>query len=127
MSIQEDHLPSSNGGVYRRIAALARSLQSSPQDATDTPFQRIVDSAASEIPGAQYAGITLATADAGVQTPTTTHPYPAILDALQQRHQQGPCLEAAWHQHTVRINDLATEQRWPHYIRDALKLTTIRS
>lgn len=90
-------------------------------------MQRIVDHATSEIEGAQYAGVTLTTVAAGVQTPATTHPYPAILDALQQRHRQGPCLEAAWHQHTVRVDDLSTDQRWPHYVRDALRLTPIRS
>lgn len=127
MSIQEEDSPTRNGGVYRRIAALARTLQDDAQDDAETPFQRIVDSAATEIPGAEYAGITLATADIGVQTPAATHPYAAILDALQQRHQQGPCLEAAWHQHAIRINDLATERRWPYYVHDVLKVTPIRS
>lgn len=79
------------------------------------------------VPGAQYAGTTLATSPSDIETPSTTHPYPALLDVVQQRHRQGLCLSAAWHQHTFLINDLAADQRWPHYRAEALTLTPIKS
>lgn len=36
-------------------------------------------------------------------------------------------MSAAWRQHTVRVDDLATDNRWPLYRRDALQATPIRS
>jgi hypothetical protein len=94
---------------------------------TDAGLSELVDSAARNVPGAQYAGITLASRRHGISTPAATNRYPALLDEIQQRHQDGPCLTAAWDHHTVRIDDLETEQRWPQYRRDALAETPIRS
>ena len=50
-----------------------------------------------------------------------------MLDEIQSRRQQGPCLTAAGLQDTVRIDDLDADDRWPLYRKDALKLTPIRS
>jgi len=87
----------------------------------------MVDYAVSGIPGAMYAGVTLVLSPGQLETPAMTHPFPALLDVIQQRHGQGPCLSAAWQQHTVRIDDLADDHRWPSFRRDALKVTPIRS
>ncbi|AYE96679.1 hypothetical protein C0J29_19675 [Mycobacterium paragordonae] len=113
--------------VHHRIADLARSLHSSPSDAADVVAQRMVEYAVYAVPGAQYAGITLARPSGDIETPATTHRYPALLDDIQQRHRQGPCFVAAWHQHTVRIDDLKNDKRWPNYRRDALAATSIES
>jgi hypothetical protein len=58
---------------------------------------------------------------------TSTDHYPVLLDGIQQRHLQGPCLTAAWLQDTVRIDDLTFDGRWPDYQREALLKTPIRS
>jgi GAF domain-containing protein len=115
------------GDVHHRIADLARRLHSGPPEDSDSILQRIVEYAVSEVPGADYAGVTYVTSATELHTPATTHPYPALLDAIQQRHRQGPCLTAVWTQHTVRLNDLASDHRWPFYQRDALKVSPIRS
>jgi GAF domain-containing protein len=116
-----------DGDVYQRIADFARSLHGSQPLVTDSVLGRIVEYAVSEIEAAKYAGVTLVTSPTKVLTPAMTHRYPALLDAVQQRHRQGPCLSASWRQHTVRIDDLATDDRWPLYQRDALRCTPIRS
>lgn len=113
--------------VHHRIADLARRLHASPDEDSASILQRIVEYAVGEVPGADYAGVTHVTSATRLHTPATTHPYPALLDTIQQRHQQGPCLTAAWTQHTVRLDDIATDHRWPFYQRDALKVTPIRS
>jgi GAF domain-containing protein len=118
---------SPNGDIHQRIADLARNLHNSPQDSADIVLERMVEYAVSEIPGAKYAGVTLVRSASQLETPATTHPFPALLDVIQERHGQGPCLSAAWQQHTVRIDDLADDHRWPSYRRDALKTTPIRS
>ena len=79
------------------------------------------------VPGLQYAGITLAHRLAGISTPAATHRYPVLLDKLQQLHQEGPCLSAAWEHHIMRIDDLAAETRWPRYTQQAIAETPIRS
>jgi hypothetical protein len=50
-----------------------------------------------------------------------------LLDEIQQRHNQGPCLSAAWEHHSIRINDMTLEDRWPAFCRDAAEETPIRS
>jgi hypothetical protein len=61
------------------------------------------------VPGAQYAGITLARRRREIETPAATGNYPPLLDEIQQRYGEGPCLSAAWRHHRVRIDDLATD------------------
>jgi GAF domain-containing protein len=106
---------------------LALNLHNSPQDSAELVLERMVEYAVDEIPGTKYAGVTLARSPSQLETFATTHPFPAILDAIQQRYGQGPCLSAVWQQHTVRIDDLADDRRWPSYRRDALEATPIRS
>jgi transcriptional regulator with GAF, ATPase, and Fis domain len=115
------------GSLHHRIADLARSLHSSEPNQTDDALQRMVEYAAHEIPGARYAGITVVNAHGEVTTPAATHRYPALLDEIQERYGEGPCLSAAWRQHTERIDDLPADGRWPLYQRDAVKATPIKS
>jgi transcriptional regulator with GAF, ATPase, and Fis domain len=116
-----------HGDIHQRIAELARTLHNSPEGAVDIAIERITGHAAREVPGAQYAGVTLATSHKQVESLGATHPYPALLDEIQQRHGEGPCLSAAWTHHTVRVDDLTTDERWPRYRDDALERTPIRS
>lgn len=101
------------------------------QQRRDAPMssgmEELVTSAAAHVPGAQFAGITVASRTQGISTAAATHPAAKILDVIQQRHQEGPCLAAAWEHHTVRIDDLDTEARWPLYRIDALAETPVRS
>lgn len=92
-----------------------------------TPLLNAWSNTLSTVPGAQYAGITLARPSGYIETPATTHRYPVLLDEIQQQYKQGPCFVAAWHQHTVRIDDLVEDKRWPNYRRDALAATSIKS
>ncbi len=46
--------------------------------------------AAAEIPGAQYAGITLTRNANRIETPAATHHWPLLLDKIQQRTCEGP-------------------------------------
>ncbi|OBG72549.1 MULTISPECIES: GAF and ANTAR domain-containing protein [unclassified Mycobacterium] len=121
------HETDSNADVYHRIADVARDLHGTSPGVADSVVEHIAEYAVAEVPGAQYAGVTLVTATAGVQTAAATHRYPAMLDAIQQLHHEGPCLTAQQRHRTVRVDDLAAEERWPSYRRDALSYTPIRS
>jgi hypothetical protein len=95
----------------------------------DTPalLRGLIAGAADSVPGAQYAGITVTQRRRGIETAAATHRYPVMLDEIQSRYQQGPCLAAAALQETVRIDDLVRDDRWPLYRGAALKQTPIRS
>jgi hypothetical protein len=115
-----------SNAIIAQLAALVSELQRNPVDA-DQALTELIESAPQFVPGAQYAAITLASQSSGISTPAATHRYPAVLDKIQQQHQDGPCLSAAWEHHVIRIDDLAAETRWPRYTQDAVDQTPIRS
>lgn len=87
----------------------------------------MVGHAVREIPGAKYAGVTTAGFPAQLDTVVMTHPYAALVDAIQQYQHQGPFLSAAWKRDVLRVNDLESDDRWPAYRRDVVRSTPIRS
>jgi hypothetical protein len=94
---------------------------------SDTVVAELAEHAAVEIPGAQYAGITVTRNAKHIDTPAATHKWPILLDEIQQLHREGPCLTAAWDEKTIHVADLETDKRFPLYRRDALEMTPIRS
>ncbi len=119
-----------SGGVeatHLRIAKLVQDLHSRPDTDSDTVLDELVEHAAIEIPGAQYAGVTVTRNARHIDTPAATHKWPILLDEVQQRHREGPCLTAAWEEKTVHVADLETDDRFPRYRREALEKTPIRT
>ena len=39
------------------------------------------------------------------------------------RHREGPCLDALYQEHTVRLSDMAAETRWPRFTDRAAQLS----
>jgi ANTAR domain-containing protein/GAF domain-containing protein len=115
-----------SSAISAELTALVTDLQRNPPD-VDQCLAEVIETAPQVVPGAQYAGITLAHRLAGISTPAATHRYPVLLDKIQQQHQEGPCLSVAWEHHIMRIDDLAAETRWPRYARQAVAETPIRS
>ena len=113
--------------AHLRVAELVQGLHNRPDTDSDTVVAELAEHAAARIPGAQYAGITLTRNAKQVETPATTHHWPLLLDKIQQRHLEGPCLTAAWEEKTVHVRDLETDDRFPNYRKDALEETPIRS
>ncbi|TFV56024.1 ANTAR domain-containing protein [Mycobacterium sp. PS03-16] len=114
-------------GIHRRIAELMQELHGRTEADADTVIAELVEHAAAEIPGAQYAGVTVTRNAKHIDTPAATHKWPILLDEIQQLHREGPCLTAAWEQRTVHVPDLEHEDRFPNYRRDALEKTPIRA
>jgi transcriptional regulator with GAF, ATPase, and Fis domain len=113
--------------IALQISELIRDIQQSPHAEVDTVLGELAESGVSYIPGAQHAGITIASRDGKLHTAAATSEYPALLDKFQQRCGEGPCLSAAWEQHIIKVDDVETEQRWPAYCRDTRDETPIRS
>jgi len=113
--------------THLRIAELVQQLYSRSDADSDTVIAELAEHAAIEIPGAQYAGVTVTRNAKHIDTPAATHKWPILLDEIQQRHREGPCLTAAWEEKTIHVADLETDERFPKYRRDALEQTPIRS
>jgi ANTAR domain/GAF domain len=113
--------------IHLQIASLVRDIQEHPSIDPQAALDELTLTAARHVPGAMYAGISVITRQRKIETPSATGDYPAILDEIQQRCGQGPCMEAAWEHHTVRVDDLMTDRRWPRYSREATEKTPIRS
>ena len=76
--------------THLRVAELVQGLHNRPDADSDTVVAELAEHAAVEIPGAQYAGVTLARNGKEVDTPAATHHWPLLLDKVQQRHRRAP-------------------------------------
>lgn len=112
--------------VVNQLVELVTNLERDNADTT-AGLRELIDNGVYHVTGSQYAGITLAEKSKSVSSVVATHRYPIVLDAIQNRYGEGPCLAAAWEHHVMRIADLAADQRWPRYRRHALQQTPIRS
>jgi len=97
--------------LARRLADAARSLQrqTSPQQVLDG----VVTLAASMVPGADEATITMVRKDRHCYSAAATSELASDFDVFQDETGEGPCLDAIWQQETVRVDDLGSDPRWP--------------
>jgi hypothetical protein len=99
--------------IHVRLAVLIHDVQNRPPTEIAKALGELTVTAIQYVPRAQYAGITVTDGRGRIDTPSAAGRYPRLLDAIQQRHHEGPCLQAVRQQHTVRVDDLNTETRWP--------------
>lgn len=109
--------------VVSQVDDLLRSAETDPESA----LLDIAKTGVVSVPGGQYAGVTLIDKGGEVSTLAATHDFPKWLDDVQREVCEGPGLSAAWNQHTIHIDDLATDHRWPLYRDIALDRTPVRS
>jgi GAF domain-containing protein len=119
--------PSEVEGIHLRIAELVRDLYARPDTDSDTVIAELAENAAAEVPGAEYAGVTVTRNAKHIDTPAATHKWPILLDEIQQRHREGPCLTAAWEERTIHVADMETDDRFPLYRQEVLEKTPIRA
>lgn len=101
----------------QQLADLARSLQAQPE--TDAMLDEIVAGAVALIPGVDEGSISVVTGRRDVTSQSPSGDLPRRVDAIQAEVGEGPCLDAVYQEHTVRVPDLAVEQRWPKFARRA--------
>ena len=78
-----------------------------------------VSEMACSITPATYAGITLLV-DGVARTGVFTHPDAPEIDEAQYRSGEGPCMYAFGNQKTYRIDDTASDARWPEFAAAAM-------
>jgi GAF domain-containing protein len=115
-----------HGNAVAELTNLIADLQRG-DPRTREGLRELLVNALRHIPGAQYAGMTEIGHDQAITTAAATNRFARLLDNIQQRHREGPCVSAAWKHHTVHIDDMESDDRWPRYRQDALAQTPIRS
>lgn len=113
--------------IALQFAELLRDLERRQPGDAESAMRELTETAACALPGATCAGITVSMRGGQIRTVSATHPDAEKVDDIQQRNGEGPCLQAAWEQHTMRVQDVALEQRWPAFCRDTLSNTSVRS
>jgi transcriptional regulator with GAF, ATPase, and Fis domain len=114
------------GNAPARIADIARRIYARRGDNSEV-IAELVEHAVAELPGTDYANVTVASNEFDIHTPSATNEWALRIDDIQRRHREGPCLAAAWPQQVVHVDDLQHEQRWPKFRAAALESTPVRS
>ena len=114
---QRDEGPPDMNRLAGQLGDLARSLEA--EDDTGAMLDEVVAAAVQLIPGAEEASISLVLARHQMTSQHRTSELCAQVDAIQTETAEGPCLDAAYEQQTVRVPDMRHEQRWPQFARRA--------
>lgn len=102
-----------------RLSELARDLERQ-EDPHDT-LLGVVRAAVELIPGVEEGSISVVLGRREVRSEVPSGELPRAVDAVQNEVGQGPCLDAAFKQQTVRVTDMSREQRWPKFAARALE------
>lgn len=100
------------GDLRTILGDLAIKLED--QSDAESTLQEIVHSSIDIVPGARWGGISLVEGKR-IEPRVPTDQLVAELDKLQTELDQGPCLSALRDQHTVKVDDMTTEDRWPRF------------
>jgi GAF domain-containing protein len=119
-SSDQEYLMEVTGGSARSLDILARALHVSNAELQPT-LQAIATTAVSMLSPARYAGLTIFSRGELIPRASTGEP-PLLLDRLQQRLGDGPCISAARNQSVFRIEDTSQDERWPEFSAEAARL-----
>jgi GAF domain-containing protein len=102
-----------NYDLARRMAELARA-SAAPRSVEDV-LSDVTAAAKELIPGTDTAGVLLIGKGGKFDSVAGTSDLPHLLDELQMKFNEGPCVEAALDELIVRTEDFRSEERWPKY------------
>jgi transcriptional regulator with GAF, ATPase, and Fis domain len=114
------------GDAPVRIAEVARRIYARRGDNGDV-IAELVKHAVAELPGTDYANVTVASSEFDIDTQSATNEWAVRIDDIQRRHREGPCLSTAWRRDVVHVDDLHQDERWPKFRAEALESTPVRS
>ncbi|HET7326225.1 MAG TPA: GAF and ANTAR domain-containing protein [Nocardioidaceae bacterium] len=112
--------PIDSSDLAVQLSELARSLQGN--DDPDEVLKEIVDAAVQLIPGVEDGSISVVLNRKEVGSRAASSDLPRKVDAAQMEIGQGPCLDAAYDEKTVRVHDMRHERRWPEFARRACEV-----
>jgi GAF domain-containing protein len=102
-----------NHDLAERMAALARAA-AAPRK-VENVLSDVTAAAKELVPGVDTAGVLMIGKGGKWDSLGVTSDLPHLLDELQIKYGEGPCVEAALDETIVRTDDFRTEKRWPQY------------
>ena len=114
--------------LFEAIAAQIRHSQGIEVDdeTVEALLRNLTRGVVAAINPARHASITLVEGG-NVLSVAPTSSVALRLDELQTLTSSGPCLEAAWNEGRVVVDDYTTDPRWPAYQDRAVRTTGVRS
>jgi hypothetical protein len=107
---------------------LAEEIRTRLPDSIESVLHGLTNSAVRHVPGADHAGITVVTKRKKVTSIAATSRAAERFEQVQGELCEGPCVDAARDVHTIRMDDLHGDGRWPAFAAAALAAETpIRS
>ncbi|MFW6773024.1 GAF and ANTAR domain-containing protein [Nocardioides sp. CPCC 205120] len=103
-----------------RAAEEALRQVTAPRD-VPTTLQTIVEVAQRTLPGIDHVSVSLARRDGTLETVAGTDEVARGLDRVQYELGEGPCLHAVLDEHTIVVEHMRHEQRWPEYVARAVR------
>lgn len=100
------------------FSEFARSAEAKADEAET--LAEIVRAAVALIPGCDEGSVSLVFGRRKVTSEAASGQLPAIVDRIQEELHEGPCIDAAYLELTVRVSDMAAETRWPAFSPRAL-------
>src|ERR1700690_4595042 len=116
----QQNLMEVTGRSAESLEILARALHAKNAELKPT-LEAIASTAVTMLSPARYAGLTILSRGELIPGATPGEP-PLLLDRLQQRLGDGPCISAAKHQAVFRIEDTLQDLRWPEFNAEAVRL-----
>ena len=116
----QQNLMEVTGRSAASLEIMARALHVKNAELQST-LEAIASTAVAMLSPARYAALTVLSRGELIPRASTGEP-PLLLDRLQQRLGDGPCVDAAKHQSVFRIEDTCEDQRWPRFCAEAAQL-----
>jgi len=115
---QTQNLPLTDelSGVFARMSGLLLS-----QETVETSLGLLCALAQDTVPGATGAGVSIMD-ERGRRSSGCTDDRVRLADRLQYELEEGPCISAAVGRELVRMDDLASDPRWPRWAAAAARL-----
>jgi len=107
-------------GVPKAVSADTSSPHE--QSVRETALRSLTESAVANIPGVDFASLTLHGKDGTLSTVAATDPLAELIDALQYELHEGPCYAAVTDERWVLVNDVASSIDYPRYAPRAVEM-----
>jgi GAF domain-containing protein len=116
----QQNLMDVTGGSAESLEILARALHVKNAELEPT-LEAIASTAVTMLSPARYAALTVLSRGELIPRASTGEP-PLLLDRLQRKLGDGPCIHAAKYQSVFRIEDTGQDDRWPEFCAEAARL-----
>jgi GAF domain-containing protein len=116
----QQNLMEVTGRSAESLEILARALHVRNAELEPT-LKAIASTAVTMLSPARYAALTVLSRGELIPRASTGEP-PLLLDRLQQKLGDGPCIHAAKYQSAFRIDDTGEDDRWPEFCAEAARL-----